>query len=292
MKNRGLGRNLDVLLSRTKMAPVQINPTAPSEGELRQIAIDLLDRGRYQPRKDFPEESLRELADSIRAQGIIQPIVVRSTKNNRFEIIAGERRWRAAQLAGLTEVPVLVKEIADDVALAMAIIENIQREDLKPLEEAVGLQRLLDEFAMTHQQVAQAIGKSRTTVTNLLRLLSLQPAVKILLEQNKLEMGHARALLTLDGIAQNEMAQKVITQKLTVRETERLVSEAQSASPKQKSIKKTDSNIKQLQEKISKQLGAFVILKHSAKGKGKMIVHYNNFNELDGLLNKIQLQTN
>jgi len=299
MKKRGLGRNLDVLLSRPKSAAVAVAPepvavatpavavVASNNNELRKLPIELLQRGRYQPRKEFASDRLQELADSIRTQGIIQPIVVRPIAENRYEIIAGERRWRAAQLAGLTEVPVIIKKIPDEAALAVALIENIQREDLNPLEEAVALQRLLDEFGMTHEKIAQAVGKSRATVTNLLRLLSLQPEVKTLVEQGKLEMGHARALLALTGVTQTQLAKKVVAASLSVRETERLVKQAQM--PKVNNvIKKADPNITHLQQKLSDQLGALVVFQHGAKGKGKMVVHYNNLDELEGILAKIR----
>lgn len=289
MKKRGLGRNLDVLLSKAPTpihAPVK---TTSREGELRFLAIELLQRGRYQPRKDFSAESLQELADSISVQGIIQPLVVRAIGNNRYEIVAGERRWRAAQTAGLSEVPALIKEIPDESALAIALIENIQRENLNPIEEAVALQRLLDEFAMTHQQVAQAVGKSRSTVTNLLRLLSLQPDIKILLEQNKLEMGHAKALLALDGLTQSQLANKIISQGLSVRETERLVNQWQKPKVNANgSIKKIDPDIQRLQQKLSDQLGALVVFQQGKKGSGKMVIHYNTLDELEGILTRIQ----
>lgn len=285
MKKRGLGRNLEVLLSRTK--PVEVKTNSVSKEELRHLPIELLQRGRYQPRKDFPADKLQELADSIRTQGIIQPIIVRANQGH-FEIIAGERRWRAAQLAGLTEVPVLIKEISDGAALAVALIENIQREDLNPIEEAIALQRLLDEFAMTHQQIADAVGKSRTAVTNLLRLLSLQPEVKGLVEQGQLEMGHARALLALTDPLQSQLARKIVHEGLSVRETERLVSQWQKPKTKFDDIpKKIDPDIQKLQQKLSDQLGTLVVFKHGAKGKGKVMIHYNNLDELEGILTRI-----
>lgn len=296
MKKRGLGRNLEVLLSRTK-SPVEMKPistivtsSATVEGiELHHLPIELLQRGRYQPRKEFPEEKMQELANSIRVQGIIQPIIARLVMNGRYEIIAGERRWRAAQLAGLKEVPVIVKEIQDDSALAIALIENIQRENLNPIEEAIALQRLLDEFSMTHQQIAHSVGKSRTTVTNLLRLLSLQPDVKSLVEQGKLEMGHARALLALTGDWQSKLAQKICAESLSVRETERLVSQWQNPTTKANGLsKEIDPDIQKLQQKLSGQLGALVVFQQTAKGKGKMVIHYNNLNELEGILARIQ----
>lgn len=289
MKKRGLGRNLEVLLSRTKPLD-EATSFVPSAGlELQQLPIELLQRGRYQPRKEFPPEKMEELADSIRAQGIIQPIIARAIANGRYEIIAGERRWRAAQLAGLSEVPVLVKEIADKAALAIALIENIQRENLNPIEEAIALQRLLDEFSMTHQQIAHSVGKSRTMVTNLLRLLSLQPEVKTLVEQGKLEMGHARALLALTGASQSKLAQKICVEELSVRETERLVSQWQNPTTKPNGLsKEIDPDIQKLQQQLSGQLGALVVFQQGAKGKGKMVIHYNNLDELEGILARIQ----
>ncbi len=287
MKKRGLGRNLEVLLSRSTK-PVEVKVDAVAEDVLRHLSIELLQRGRYQPRKEFPADKMEELADSIRAQGIIQPIIVRPN-NAHYEIIAGERRWRAAQLAGLTEVPVLIKHIPDEAALAIALIENIQRENLNPIEEAVALQRLLDEFSMTHQQIATAVGRSRTTVTNLLRLLSLQPEVKTLVEQSKLEMGHARALLTLIGPAQSQLARKIVAEGLSVRETERLVNQLQKSTDKPNGlVKKVDPDVQKLQQKLSDQLGMLVTFQHSAKGKGKMMIHYKNLDDLEGILARLQ----
>jgi len=304
-KKRGLGRNLDALLSRkpavpsvpvptpVPIAPVSAAPvdvaTVAQEDELRHLPVEFLDRGRYQPRKDFSQEALQELADSISAQGILQPIVVRNIDKNRYEIIAGERRWRAAQLAGLTEVPALIKNMSDEDALAVGLIENIQRQNLSPLEEAVALQRLIDEFSMTHQQVAEAVGKSRTAVTNILRLLTLQPDVKALLEQGKIEMGHARALLALTGIQQAQAARIVAEKGFSVRETEDLVRQWQQSPTTVKPIsKKLDPDIQRLQQKLSDKLGAPITFKHNAKGKGQLIIHYNNLDELDGILAKIQ----
>lgn len=302
MKKRGLGRNLNALLSRTTVQAVRPTPvevaatetvTQPqaqaSNNSLRYLPIELLQRGRYQPRRDIAPEAIQELADSIRTQGIIQPIVVRSIGSGKYEIIAGERRWRASQLAGLTEIPAIVKEIEDEATLAVALIENIQREDLNPLEEAIALQRLADEFGLTHQEVAEAVGKSRTAVTNLLRLLSLQPEVKTMLEQHTLEMGHARALLALTGLQQSEAARLVATKGMSVRETEELVREWQNQNSKK--TKKTptalDPNIRQLQQTLSDKLGAPISFQHHAKGKGKLIIHYTSLDELDGILQKI-----
>lgn len=305
MKKRGLGRNLDVFLSRTtKVANPTTSmpadntataltaaptPTKQAENELRHLPIELLQRGRYQPRKDFAQEQLQELADSIRTQGIIQPIVVRKIDNNRYEIIAGERRWRAAQIAGLTEVPTIVKDIPDEAALAMALIENIQRENLNPLEEAVALQRLIDEFNLTQQEVAEAVGKSRTTVTNLLRLLTLQPDVKTLLENGDIEMGHARALLALNNIAQSQAAKTVAAKGLSVRETEELVRNWNTQKIANKQANKTiDPDVRHLQKDLADKLGAAVTLQHNNKGKGKLVIHYNSLDELDGILMHIK----
>lgn len=293
MKKRALGRNLDVLLSRTKPTaekPTQDDtqtPTTVSSDGLQYLAVTQLQRGRYQPRKEIPPETIRELADSIKAQGIIQPIIVRKVSADNYEIIAGERRWRAAQLANLTKVPVVIKDIPDEAALAMALIENIQREDLNAIEEAIALQRLIDEFGMTHQQVASAVGKSRTTVTNLLRLLGLKPEVKLLLETGKLEMGHARALLTLEDAQQVHLAQKVVQEGLSVRDTEQFAMRLQQAKTKTSEPKIIDGDLQRLQQKVSLQLGATVKLNHNRKGKGKMTIHYNNLKELDKILVRI-----
>lgn len=298
MKKRGLGRNLDVLLNRSKstVADVAVQPQQEfaadaNTTELRTLAIEALQRGRYQPRKEFPAESLQELADSIRVQGIIQPVVVRAIGDKRYEIIAGERRWRAAQLAGLTEIPALVKDIPDSAALAIALIENIQREDLNPIEEAIALQRLIDEFAMTHEQIAAAVGKSRATVSNLLRLLSLQSDVKTMVEQGQLEMGHARALLALPILAQSELARKIVAEGLSVRVAEHLAQHWQQSSiaqSKTSSQQTVDPNIQQLQRELSSKLGALVVLQPGSKGKGKMVIRYNSLDELEGILERIQ----
>lgn len=252
------------------------------------IGIDLIRRGRYQPRRNFDEDKLRELADSIAAQGVIQPIVVRPVEEH-FEIIAGERRWRAAQLAGLSEIPVVLRAVDDQAAMALALIENIQRDDLNPLEEAGALQRLLNEFELTHQQIAQAVGKSRTTVTNLLRLMELEDDVKELLEQGRLEMGHARAILGLKGAQQSDAAAKVVRSGLSVRDTEKLVRrlqglEARPAAPVEKIV---DPNIRALEERLCEKLGAEVRLQAGAKGKGKLVISYNSHEELDGILEHI-----
>lgn len=313
VKRRGLGRGLDALLGVASTTPDTtetesgisstlkrdaggesgaVSEATASErataGGLTQIGIDLIRRGRFQPRRNFDEEKLRELADSIAAQGIIQPIVVRPV-NDHYEIVAGERRWRAAQLVGLGEMPVVIRDVDDQAAMAMALIENIQRDDLNPLEEAEALQRLLNEFTLTHQQIAQAVGKSRTTVTNLLRLIELEADVKELLEQGKLEMGHARAILGLKGAQQSEAAAKVVRSGLSVRETEKLVRRLQGleAKPVPVAEKIVDPNIRSLEQQLCEKLGAIVKLQSGARGKGRLVISYNSLEELDGILEHI-----
>ena len=273
---RGLGRGLDALLG-------DISVAEEKKQHLQSLPIESMQRGKYQPRKDLNPEKLQELADSIKAQGVIQPIIVRKISFEKYEIVAGERRWRASQLAGLTQIPVVVKEIDDRTAMAMALIENIQREDLNPLEEAEALKRLLDEFEMTHQLIAEAIGKSRTTVTNLLRLMDLHPDVKKLLLSNHLEMGHARALLSLEGSKQVSLANKVIKEGLTVRATERLVKESH-ADPKNQKIKLIDNDTVKLQDELTGKLGAKVTIDHKENGSGKLVITYTSLDELDGII--------
>ena len=276
---RGLGRGLDALLG-----DVSANE---EKHQLQTLPIEYMQRGKYQPRKDINPEKLQELADSIKVQGIIQPIVVRQVSYDKYEIVAGERRWRAAQMSGLTQVPVVIKEIDDRAAMAIALIENIQREDLNPLEEAEALRRLLDEFDMTHQHIGEAIGKSRTTVTNLLRLIDLHPDVKKLLLKNQLEMGHARALLSLDGLKQVAMANKVVKDGLTVRATERLAKESHT-EPKIQKIKVIDNDTLRLQEDLTARLGAKVILNHKENGSGQLVIAYSSLDELDGIIGHIR----
>lgn len=281
-KKRGLGRGLDALLGGVEM------DTESDESAMQNLAIELMQRGKYQPRREMDAERLQELADSISAQGLVQPIVVRKISREKYEIIAGERRWRAAQLAGLGEVPVVIREVPDQAAMAMSLVENIQREDLNPLEEAEALQRLLIEFKMTHQQVADAVGKSRTTVTNLLRLLELEAEVKELLDNSSLEMGHARALLGLSGEKQCLAAKKVAQKGLTVRATEKLVRELMADEPLRPKNSKIDPDIVQLQEELSGKLGAKTTIKHSAKGSGRIVVEYTSLDELEGLLEQLR----
>lgn len=298
-KKRGLGRGLDALLSSSKPAPssskeqdtVNVTETVqavaqPITNELQNLPIEFLHSGKYQPRKDMSEEALEELASSIRSQGIIQPIVVRPVAENSFEIIAGERRWRAAQIAKLESVPCIVKEVPDEAAVAIALIENIQREDLNAMEEAIALNRLLNEFELTHQQVADAVGKSRTTVTNLLRLNNLNSDVKILLEHGDIEMGHARCLLALEGEAQSDAARLAVAKALTVRETEKLVRSILEPVVAKEAPEK-DPDVKRLEQKLADNLGAKVEINYNAKGKGKLVISYTNLDELDGILNLI-----
>jgi ParB family transcriptional regulator, chromosome partitioning protein len=279
LMKRGLGRGLDALLG--DVSPKE--PVNPSH----TLPIEFLQRGKFQPRKDMNAEKLQELADSIKAQGIIQPIVVRKLGDDKYEIVAGERRWRAAQLAGLQQVPVVVRDIDDRATMAIALIENIQRQDLNPLEEAEALRRLLDEFTMTHQQIADAVGKSRVAVTNLLRLIDLHPEVKKLLVSGQLEMGHARALLGLEGAKQVIAAQKIAREGLTVRMAEKLVKDAQT-EPKPQKAKAVDHDTLRLQNELTEKLGAKVVIDHKDNGAGKLVIAYASLEELDGILEQIR----
>ncbi len=291
-KKRGLGRGLDALLggAATGAIPGSGKETAEEQdGELRMLPVDLLQRGRYQPRTGMNGEALEELANSIRAQGVVQPIVVRKLEQRgRFEIIAGERRWRAAQLAGLHEIPAVIRQVADQAAIAMALIENIQREELNPMEEAQALQRLISEFTLTHQEAAEAVGRSRAAVSNLLRLLTLNDDVRQLLENGDIEMGHARALLGLSGERQSAAAHIVETKGLSVRETERLVRRMATAPQDTPRPTAQDADTRRLQEDLAEKLGATVKLQHTSRGKGKLVIHYNSLDELDGILAHIK----
>ncbi len=298
-KKRGLGRGLDALLggARTPMGTTTEGDldVPPLDGvvaeQVTRLPVEHIQRGRYQPRRDFDPDALRELADSIAAQGVIQPIVVRPIAPDRYEIVAGERRWRASQQAGLAEIPVVVREVDERSAMAIGLIENIQRADLNPLEEAGALERLLNEFELTHQQVAEAVGKSRTTVTNLLRLLELEPEVKAMVEQSRLEMGHARALLGLKGPAQSEAARRVVAAGLSVRETERLVRRLQQldqVSVPTQSKPAPDPDVRRLQDDLAERLGARVEIQQGQRGAGKLVIAYNSLNELDGILAHIR----
>ena len=293
-KRRGLGRGLDALLTPQNKAPVksddkeQVQPT-PKDGDLRKLTVDQLSPGKYQPRKDMSDAALEELSLSIQSQGIIQPIVVRplSKGEGEFEIIAGERRWRAAKLAQLAEVPCLIKDVPDESAVAIALIENIQREDLNAMEEAIALERLLTEFDLTHQEVAIAVGKSRTTVTNLLRLNKLHDEVKTFLENGDIEMGHARALLSLDNDLQAEAAGIVATKELTVRETEALIKKIQNPENKKTTTEKDQDSIN-IEKDLTDKLGLKVSVSHNKKGKGKLVISYSKIAELENLLTKIK----
>ena len=288
-KKRGLGRGLEALLGASGGGATEASDQSASEYDLREIPVDLIRRGKYQPRNDIDSEALQELADSIKVQGVLQPIVIRSAGEGKFEIIAGERRWRATQLAGLDVIPALIREVPDEAAIAISLIENIQRENLNPIEEAVALQRLQQEFELTQQEVADAVGKSRTTVTNLLRLMGLRDDVRTLLEHGDLEMGHARALLGLSVDDQSAAARTVVGKGLSVRQAEALVRKLLSDKGKPIAApKKLDPNIRQLQNKLSQKLGAKVQIQHTAKGKGKVVLNYNSLEELDGILSHIK----
>lgn len=313
MKQRGLGRDLEALLGKRRVSEATpavssnevekataetptfaatthqtaINNLA-SKTELHHLSIEQLQPGRYQPRREFPPESLEELANSIRAQGIIQPLIVRSVGTNKYEIIAGERRWRAAQLAGLHTVPAVIRELSDQTASALALIENVQREDLSPLDEAIAYHRLTDEFGLTHQEVADLVGKSRAAISNALRLIGLNTDVKIMLQNGDLEIGHAKVLLALIGIAQSEAAREVVNRSLSVRETEQLVRHWHDApTTKVTSTPALDPDTRRLQDQLSEKLGAKVEIQHAGK-KGKLVIHYTSLDELDGILEHIK----
>ncbi|HEX5676556.1 MAG TPA: ParB/RepB/Spo0J family partition protein [Alcanivorax sp.] len=302
-RKRGLSKGLDALLSSNEAyqrqpeevslegdgeASEQQAQRPPRDGDLRHLPVELMQRGRYQPRKDMSADALEELAESIRAQGVMQPIVVRPLGDNRYEIIAGERRWRAAQMAELDSIPAVIREVPDEAAIAMSLIENIQRENLNPMEEALALSRLKEEFGLTHQQVADAVGKSRAMVTNLLRLMSLEADVKKLLEHGDLEMGHARALLSLSDAKQVEAARTVVAKGLSVRQTETLVREFEKEKPAKPAPAKEDPNVRHLINDLSDRLGAPVQIQQGNAGKGKLVISYNNLDELDGILAHIK----
>jgi len=291
-KKKGLGRNFGSLI--TTQAEVKEISEQPidsvQDGTLRHLPIEWLQRGIYQPRRDMSNDALEELANSIRAQGVMQPVVVRPLGPQSFELIAGERRWRAAQLVGLDSIPAVIRDVADEDAIAMALIENIQRENLNPIEEAFALQRLQKEFELTQAEVAEAIGKSRVTVTNLLRLISLEDDVKRMLEHGDLEMGHARALLGLSGATQIDAARQVVAKGMTVRQTEALVRTINQ--PNKVTLPKDDSrndvNIQRLEEMLTNRLGAAVQIKHGAGGKGSLTIKYTSLDELDGILEHVK----
>ena len=285
VKPKGLGRGLDALLASSE------HETIKNEGMLQTLLIDELRPGKFQPRSIMHEEALQALAQSILKQGVMQPIIVRPIGNNQYEIIAGERRWRAAKLANLIDIPVIIKNIPDESALAMALIENIQRESLNPLEEALGIKRLIDEFNMTHESAADAVGKSRVTVSNLLRLLTLTQPVQDRLLAGKIDMGHARALIGLEGSQQVMLCEEIIQKNLSVREVEALVKNLQNgyktgASPS--STKKTNADVRQLEESLAETLGASVTINAKKNGSGILKVHYRNLGQLDDILRKIK----
>ncbi len=279
VKPRGLGRGLDALLG--------TDGEAPARDALATLAVDSLQPGRYQPRSRMDQDALAELADSIRSQGVMQPILVRPLADGRYEIVAGERRWRAARLAGLASVPALVRDVPDSHALAMALIENIQREDLNPLEQAAGIKRLIDEFGMTHAQAAEALGRSRTGITNTLRLLELAPPVQELLREGKLDMGHARALLALPTLKQIELAREAATRQLSVRQVEQRVNLLLSpAAPR--SVRRPDGDVTRLQEDMAQHIGTRVEIKSGKGGAGRLVVYYSTHEQLDGLLKRLR----
>jgi len=299
-KRQSLGKGLDALLgipedaetlqdqavidsSQELLAQTLADAVSPADGSLQNLPVEFLHPGQYQPRRDLNSEALQELADSIATQGVMQPIIVRPTGDNKYEIIAGERRWRATQQAGLDTIPAIVREVTDEATIAMALIENIQREDLNAMEESLALIRLRDEFKLTQQQVADAVSKSRSAVPNLMRLASLEKAVQQQLERGELELGHAKCLLGLEGNAQIEAARSVAANAMTVRQTEVLVKKLQNPSPDTKP-QAPNPDIMRLQEELSEKLGAAVSIQHSAKGAGKLIFKYNSVDELDGIL--------
>ncbi|HBC02224.1 ParB/RepB/Spo0J family partition protein [Stutzerimonas kunmingensis] len=287
-KKRGLGRGLDALLGGASVSAMQEEAAKVDTRELQHLPLDLIQRGKYQPRRDMDPQALEELAQSIKTHGVMQPIVVRPVSGGRFEIIAGERRWRASQQAGLEKVPALVREVPDEAAIAMALIENIQREDLNPIEEAVALQRLQQEFQLTQQQVADAVGKSRVSISNLLRLIALPEEIKTLLSHGDLEMGHARALLGLPAEQQVEGARHVVARGLTVRQTEALVRQWLSSKETPKAEVKVDPDISRLEQRLAERLGSPVQIKHGQRGKGQLVIRYSSLDELQGVLAHIR----
>jgi len=291
-KHRGLGRGLDALLGSSPVVSNKgdnSNIDTPENSNLKDLPVEIIQRGKYQPRVDMNQEALEDLANSIKSQGVVQPIIVRPISDTMYEIIAGERRWRACQLAGLATIPVIIRDVPDEAAVAMALIENIQREELTPIEEAAALQRLIEEFDMTHMQAAEAVGRSRVAVTNLLRLLQLSDDVKRMLGNGDLEMGHARALLALEGAEQIKAAHQVSSKGLSVRETEKLVKRILNGfNTSDKKILKQNPDVSNLQSKLSETLGAPVKISHKESGKGKLEIQYNSLDELDGILAHIK----
>ncbi|RLA43721.1 MAG: chromosome partitioning protein ParB [Gammaproteobacteria bacterium] len=290
-KKNPLGRNLSSMLSKSALQHAVENASSESSGRdsLRALPLDIISPGPYQPRSIFDADRLEELAESIRHQGVIQPVVVRAAGDNNYELIAGERRWRAAQIAGIEKIPAIVRDVPDEIAIAMALVENIQREDLNPIEEATALKRLVMEFQMTHQEAGDAVGRSRSAVSNLLRLLELSEDVRELVDARHLEMGHARALLTLEPSLQAKAAREVVSKGLSVRETEKLV--RRMKNPPVRKPQTIDPDIQHLQDKLAEKLCARVKLSHSTGGKGKMVIAYNSTDELEGILEQMGLNT-
>ena len=290
-KKNPLGRNLSSMLSKSALQHAVDNVGSELTGKdtLISLPLDLISPGPFQPRSIFDMDRLQELADSIRHQGVIQPVVVRARGKDQYELIAGERRWRAAQMAGIDKIPAIVREVPDEIAIAMALVENIQRENLNPIEEATALRRLVDEFQMTHQEAGDAVGRSRSAVSNLLRLLELSGEVRELVDARHLEMGHARALLSLDESMQAQAAKEVVKKGLSVRETEQLVRRLKA--PPVSRTHELDPDIQHLQDKLAERLCASVKLTHNARGKGKLVIAYNSADELDGILEHLGLDT-
>ncbi len=294
VKRKGLGRGLDALLGIADDQPEELAATeaeatsGTAKEVLRDLPIEFMQRGKYQPRRDMHPEALEELANSISAQGVMQPIVVRPIGEDRYEIIAGERRWRASQQAGLDVIPAIIRDVSDEAAIAMALIENIQREDLNAIEEAQALIRLQQEFELTQEEVARAVGKSRATVANLMRLMSLQETVRTMIERGDIEMGHGRALLSLDGPKQLEAARVCVARGLSVRQTEELVRKLQQPEAEKTTPQKMDADTRRLQDELSDQLGVPVLIQQNARGKGKLVLKYNSLDELEGILGHIK----
>jgi ParB family chromosome partitioning protein len=290
-KKNPLGRNLSSMLSQTALKHAAENAASESTGadSLSSLPLDLISPGPYQPRSIFDADKLEELAESIRHQGVIQPILVRANGDRQFELIAGERRWRAAKMAGIDKIPAIVRDVPDEIAIAMALVENIQRENLNPIEEATALRRLVDEFQMTHQEAGEAVGRSRSAVSNLLRLLELSEDVRELVDARHLEMGHARALLTLEPSMQAQAAREVVRKSLSVRETERLVRRLKN--PPTRTVTVIDPDTKYIQDQIAEKLCATVKLSHNSRGKGKMVISYNSADELEGILEHMGLKS-
>ncbi|MBF7684552.1 ParB/RepB/Spo0J family partition protein [Acinetobacter sp. B10A] len=289
VNKRGLakGRGLDALLGSIQKERLSIESQSQDQGQLKLVDVNVLQRGTYQPRRTIREDELVDLSASIKKHGVMQPIVVRPIEGQEqpYEIIAGERRWRAAKMAGLTEIPAIVRDLNNQVAIALALIENIQRQDLNPIDQALALQRFHDEFGLSHQEIADTVGKARTTISNLLRLLTLQDTVKDLMQEGVLDMGHARAILTLKASEQEKIAQIVVDKSLSVRQTEQFVRELNQPKAGRDLAKKTSPDIEQLTQQLSDRFNASVKIDHNKQGKGKLVIHYHSLDELDGILN-------